>query len=848
MALARRLLLAGCLVLAPVPTASAATWPVTKTADTNDGTCDDDCSLREAVVAANANPGPDTIHVPAGLYLLTRSGGDDEGALGDLDLTGPTTVTGAGSASTTIDAGGIDRIFDVDPAATGIPAAISGLTIRGGSTTFGGGILNRGDLELSDCIVSDNVARNGGGILNAGVLKVTDTTLSGNRATTSGSSNDGFGGALFHSPGGSAELNATSWSGNEADRDGGSVFNNGGHLTWTGGAATENRAGASGGALANAGTVGIDGVSFAQNAANDGGAVASLSGSQLTIANSAFTANRAEGLDLGGGGGLFVFEATATLHDCEFVDNVAFGEGGGAIETQGTLTMIGGSLQGNRAVRHEEAQLPPDTASGLGGALLVILGSQASLTDVDLSDNRAGRTGGGVYLDRQAFLSVAGGGLEGNHAETGFGGGIYSEGSLTLQDATLADNHAALNGGALSLGYGTSDLLRTQHVANESDAGGGGLYAAPGTLARLVECSFSENAAATFGGAILAEGSISARNSSLRNSTALTGGAVFAQSGSVVALTRTEVAQNVAQVNGGGIWNEGQLTLADSILSANVGDFGGAIGNRAGSLNLRRVALDANTARVQGGGVFNFDGGSARLDGSSVTRNLSLGDFGGGIANESSLVVEQSTIAANEALVAAGGLLNNGAGATAALRSVTLSGNLAPQGSAWWNVAATGTAANTLVTGSCKLDGGSLASFGGNLESPGTSCGLALSSDASGVADAKLGPLVSLAGTTSGLVPQAGSPAIDTGIGCGGFDQGGARRPRDGDANGVVACDVGALEVPEPGTAFPGALTILALSRRRHGMRAVAARAVTGGSPKPLDPLRCRPLQESRLA
>ena len=34
----------------------ATTFPVTKTADTNDGTCDPDCSLREAIEAANTNP------------------------------------------------------------------------------------------------------------------------------------------------------------------------------------------------------------------------------------------------------------------------------------------------------------------------------------------------------------------------------------------------------------------------------------------------------------------------------------------------------------------------------------------------------------------------------------------------------------------------------------------------------------------------------------------------------------------------------------------------------------------------------------------------------------------------
>ena len=39
----------------------ATTFPVTKTADTNDGTCDPDCSLREAIDAASTNPGADDV-------------------------------------------------------------------------------------------------------------------------------------------------------------------------------------------------------------------------------------------------------------------------------------------------------------------------------------------------------------------------------------------------------------------------------------------------------------------------------------------------------------------------------------------------------------------------------------------------------------------------------------------------------------------------------------------------------------------------------------------------------------------------------------------------------------------
>lgn len=60
------ILLAVCLfLLIGVPrsvlAAPTAAFVVTKTADTNDAVCDADCSLREAINAANSNAGADTI-------------------------------------------------------------------------------------------------------------------------------------------------------------------------------------------------------------------------------------------------------------------------------------------------------------------------------------------------------------------------------------------------------------------------------------------------------------------------------------------------------------------------------------------------------------------------------------------------------------------------------------------------------------------------------------------------------------------------------------------------------------------------------------------------------------------
>jgi len=119
-----RLLLAALLVAGlaltvwPVPIAGAAAISVTTTADENNN--DGDCSLREAIIAANEDRtvdacplgnGADTIDLPAGDYALSIVGINETTArTGDLNITDDVTITGASRLSTTIDARGIDRV------------------------------------------------------------------------------------------------------------------------------------------------------------------------------------------------------------------------------------------------------------------------------------------------------------------------------------------------------------------------------------------------------------------------------------------------------------------------------------------------------------------------------------------------------------------------------------------------------------------------------------------------------------------------------------------------------------------------------------------------------------------
>src|SRR5207237_1013515 len=125
-------------------TPSGCSLLVTTTADTVNA-ADGVNSLREAIICANTTPGADTITVPAGTYTLMIAGtNEDAAATGDLDITDDLSLTGAGSATTIIDGGALDRVFHVRPQVT---VSMSGFTIRNGLTTSNGGaILNEGTM------------------------------------------------------------------------------------------------------------------------------------------------------------------------------------------------------------------------------------------------------------------------------------------------------------------------------------------------------------------------------------------------------------------------------------------------------------------------------------------------------------------------------------------------------------------------------------------------------------------------------------------------------------------------------------------------------------------------------
>lgn len=430
---------------AAAPASAATTFTVTKTADTNDGACAaGNCSLRDAVVAANATAGADTISVPAGHYTLTGAAGENAAASGDLDITEALTVNGAGASATSIDGGGTDRIFDIlAPAAT---ATLSGMTLTGGAETLGAAVQSVGPLKFDGVTVTGNRSSGAnpeGAIAlvppsGATSLTIANSTVSGN--TTSGTT-DAYGGALFANTPGDTTVNITDsvFSSNTATTSGGSGY--GTLFVHIGGVPTVNitRSRFSGNQVASTGgSDGFGGVLFYQG-----------TGGTMTITDSTFDGNAAGAPDQttqGFGGAVFSqsgANSALNITGSTFSSNSAGGGGqgfGGALFAQpgagATVAVTNSTVTGNRA---------GGVGQGFGGGFFVQGGTTFALNSSTVASNTAGGAG------------------------TGFGGGIYDQtNTLAPKDSIVADNlEAGLTGNC----QGTTTTSAGHNVENGTSCG-----------------------------------------------------------------------------------------------------------------------------------------------------------------------------------------------------------------------------------------------------------------------------------------------------------------------------------------------------------------------------------------
>ena len=291
-----------------------------------------------------------------------------------------------------------------------------------------------------------------------------------------------------------------------------------------------------------------------------------------------------------------------------------------------------------------------------------------------------------------------------------------------------------------------------------------------------------------FGGGIVNRGTLTLTGSVVSDNMGSYGGGVENGTGGVATLTGVTIRGNTA-ASGGGIVNRGTLTLINSTVSGNKGSFVGGIVN-SGILTLLNSTVSDNMSSVNGGGVENDIGAAATLTGVTISGNTA-GRNGGGMRNKGALAVTNSTISGNIAMFGSGGGINNGVGGTAMLTNVTISGNVARGGVVGDidnhdSVTLKNTiVANSVSGGNCS---GTMTSLGHSLDS-GSTCGFTGPGDKT-ASDPLLGPLGNNGGPTQTHALLPGSLAIDAGddAGCPATDQRGIARPQG------RACDIGAYE------------------------------------------------------
>ena len=330
--------LAGWVVVAaPV---GAATIAVTTTADELNS--DGDCSLREAIRAANtdaavdacaAGSGTDTIVVPAGNYVFDAAlgtTGEDLALFGDLDIRQDVSIRGAGQTKTIVDAAGVDRVFQ-----TWLPAdvTLSGMTITGGDAHdgAGGGIYAGGTLALNNVRVTGNTTGpgatsgffSGGGVIfyGGGNSSITSSLIDNNTATNSG-------GGIYHGPPTDPSTLLIRDSRIDANTaPSGAGINSREPLTITGSLISANEAtstSSGGGGITSTDTLWLVNSTVSGNAAaSSGGGLVVGGGSTAHLANVTMTDNTADTDkdNTGSGGGIRIASGTVQFQNTIIAGN-----------------------------------------------------------------------------------------------------------------------------------------------------------------------------------------------------------------------------------------------------------------------------------------------------------------------------------------------------------------------------------------------------------------------------------------------------------------------------------------------------------------------------------------------
>ncbi|MCO5206950.1 MAG: hypothetical protein M9928_18215, partial [Anaerolineae bacterium] len=258
-------------------------------------------------------------------------------------------------------------------------------------------------------------------------------------------------------------------------------------------------------------------------------------------------------------------------------------------------------------------------------------------------------------------------------------------------------------------------------------------------------------------------GNLTVNQTTLQNGSNANGGGIY--NNGLLTVTNSTVSGNSATWGGGIYNNNGTLAVTNSIISANAGDYGSGVYNKA-ALTVTNSTFSGNSA-INGGGILNSTNsvGPVTVINSTFSGNTATGRGGGiynnvGFINTNTVTVINSTFSGNTATVEGGGIYNDD---MLTVSNSTFSGNLSTNnGGGVKNYGTAHLAATIFVAGlnggNCSNNGGTITNNGYNL-SDDASCSFSGSGSANN-ATLALGDLADNGGPTLTHLPALGSDAI----------------------------------------------------------------------------------------
>jgi hypothetical protein len=299
-------------------------------------------------------------------------------------------------------------------------AALTNNTFSLNTAQFGGGANFFGTATLASNTFISNTAQISGG----GAALNNAATLTGN-TFTSNTAQFGGGARLVYT----ATLASDIFNGNTAQFGGGALIGGTAELTST--TFTDNTATGGGGGAVFQGTAAVQQSVFQNNQADDGAGIGTGGGIQLdaasaqvTLSQTQFTGNRAQGYNDDGGGAIMIYAGSLTVTRSSLVSNSTparggavsvFADGAGQVSIENSLLAGNSASLGGQAVSlrvDKPLSLVHTTIASptvVSGPAIEVLTGTVSITNTVVASHTVGieNVGGAVAEDYTLFDTVA---------------------------------------------------------------------------------------------------------------------------------------------------------------------------------------------------------------------------------------------------------------------------------------------------------------------------------------------------------------------------------------------------------------------------------------------------------